>query len=235
LQKPCSVVIVTTDKVYENKEVDYAYKESDKLGGYDPYSASKAAAEIVVSSYRTSFFNAADFNKHKKAIATGRAGNVIGGGDWAADRIVPDIIRSLQKGEPVIVRNPEAIRPWQHVLEPLSGYLLLGANLVNDPVKYGAAWNFGPAQDDVLTVKELVGQVIQCFGKGSYTTPVTIGQPHEAHLLQLDISKALHEMGWSPKMKAHTAIQLTVDWYKEAAASNASDLVREQILKYQSS
>jgi len=235
LKKPCSAVIVTTDKVYENREADYAYKESDKLGGYDPYSASKAAAEIVVSSYRDSFFNPADFNQHRKAIATARAGNVIGGGDWATDRIVPDIIRSLQKGEPVIVRNPGAIRPWQHVLEPLSGYLLLGARLVDDPVKYAGAWNFGPAPDDVLTVKELVDQAIYCFGKGRYTTALIPGQKHEAQRLQLDITKAKNEMGWVPGMNAHAAIQLTVDWYKEAAPNNALVIVREQIAKYQSS
>ena len=165
LKKECVVVIVTTDKVYENIEKDYAYKEADKLGGYDPYSASKAAAEIVTESYRQSFFNPIEFSKHKKSIATARAGNVIGGGDYASDRIVPDIFRSLSKGQIINVRNPKAIRPWQHVLEPLSGYLSLAASMKNEPQEFASAYNFGPKIKDVRTVEELVKQAIKTWGK----------------------------------------------------------------------
>ncbi|RZK32381.1 MAG: CDP-glucose 4,6-dehydratase, partial [Hymenobacter sp.] len=147
LEKPCTVVLITTDKVYENKEWVYPYRETDRLGGYDPYSASKACTELVINSYVQSFFNKADYARHQKAIAVGRAGNVIGGGDWALDRIVPDIVRAVQAGQPVQLRNPAAVRPWQHVLEPLGGYLLLGAKLSQDAARYAGAWNFGPHLD----------------------------------------------------------------------------------------
>jgi CDP-glucose 4,6-dehydratase len=233
LQKPCSAVIITTDKVYENKESGYAYKETDKLGGYDPYSASKAAAEIVVSSYRDSFFNANNFDKHRKAVATARAGNVIGGGDWAKDRIVPDIVRALQVSEPIIVRNPKAVRPWQHVLEPVSGYLLLGARLAENPTEYADAWNFGPNSNDVLTVKEIVEEVIRVWGKGEYTTPHLNEQPHEAGLLNLDITKTVNKLHWKPKMDSVKAILQTVMWYKNASPENAAQLTLQQIEQYQ--
>lgn len=235
LQKPCCVIIVTTDKVYENRELQYHYKETDKLGGYDPYSASKAAAEILVSSYRNSFFNPTDYSKHHKSVATARAGNVIGGGDWSKDRIIPDIIRGLQAGTAVTVRNPQAVRPWQHVLEPLSGYLLLGARMTEDPVKYANAWNLGPENNDVLTVKQVVEEVIRVWGKGEYHTPALQAQPHEAGLLMLDITKALTELKWNPKMNSAKAIALTVEWYKNAAAVNPWDFTLQQILNYQQS
>lgn len=231
LEKPCNVVIVTTDKVYENKETDYSYKETDKLGGYDPYSASKGAAEIVVSSYRDSFFNAGNFDKHQKAIATARAGNVIGGGDWAKDRILPDIVRALLADQPVMVRNPEAIRPWQHVLEPLSGYLLLGAKLKEDPIQYSGSWNFGPQADDVLTVGQLVEHAIRFFGAGSYKVSGSIHQPHEAGLLKLDISRAKTQLGWQPKLSATRSIEETVQGYKELFKGN-NRIIHEQIEKF---
>jgi CDP-glucose 4,6-dehydratase len=231
LEKPCCVVIITTDKVYENRETDHAYKETDKLGGYDPYSASKAAAEIVVSSYRNSFFNPHEFDKHQKAIATARAGNVIGGGDWAKDRILPDIIRALENGQPVIIRNPKAIRPWQHVLEPLSGYLLLGAKLNEDPMKYAESWNFGPQMDDELTVIQLVEQAIRIFGSGSYEVPGSTAQPHEAGLLKLDISKAKKQLGWQPKLSTIGSIEETVQGYKELSKAN-NRIIHGQIEKF---
>jgi CDP-glucose 4,6-dehydratase len=233
LQKICIVVIITTDKVYENRESDYAYRETDKLGGYDPYSASKAAAEIVVSSYRNSFFNPADFNKHHKAIATARAGNVIGGGDRATDRIVPDIIRALEAGMPVVVRNPKAIRPWQHILESTGGYLLLAAKLKEDPVHYAGAWNFGPKNDDVLTVEQLVKMAIRIYGSGQSVSPHLTAQPHEALLLKLDITKAKQELNWHPKWQATEAIKQTMDWYKKAINTKPADLMLQQILQYQ--
>ncbi len=235
LEKPCCVVIVTTDKVYENMETDHAYKETDKLGGYDPYSASKAAAEIVVSSYRNCFFNTDNLYKHQKAIATARAGNVIGGGDWSMDRIIPDIIRALQAGQAVVIRNPKAERPWQHVLEPLCGYLLLGARLAENPEKFTNAWNFGPENNDVLTVKELVEEAIRTWGKGDYITPTLKDEPHEAGLLKLDISKAKKELPWNPKLNASEAIEQTIIWYKNATETNSKELVIQQILQYQQS
>lgn len=234
LHNTCYVVIITTDKVYENHETGQAYKETDHLGGYDPYSASKAAAEIVVSSYRSSYFNPPGFGiHHHKAVASARAGNVIGGGDRAADRIIPDIIRALESGQPVLVRNPASVRPWQHVLEPLSGYLLLGAKLQQDPVRFASAWNFGPKEEDVLTVEELVKEALQVYGSGQYEAPPLTGQPHEAHLLHLDITKALQQMQWQPKWNAAAAIQQTIQWYKDARSTDAAVLTRQQIDQYQ--
>jgi len=215
----CTVVVITTDKVYENREINYHYKEDDVLGGYDPYSASKAAAEIVISSFRNSFFNIKQYPVHQKAIISARAGNVIGGGDRSADRIIPDIIRSLENKQAVSVRNPAAVRPWQHVLEPLSGYLLVGMLADTDAVKYSGAYNFGPLPDDHLPVKDLVETAIACWGSGSWTDASNTSQPHEAGLLQLDITKATTLLGWQPKLKSSEAIAWTVNWYKQPAVA----------------
>ncbi len=214
LKKECAVVIVTTDKVYENIEKDYAYKEHDKLGGYDPYSASKAAAEIITESYRLSFFNPKEYSKHKKSIATARAGNVIGGGDYAADRIVPDIFRALSKATIINVRNPKAIRPWQHVLEPLSGYLTLAAAMKKDPEKFATAYNFGPKLKDARDVEELVKHAIKTWGKGNYILENQKNAPHEAGTLKLNIKKAKKELHWKPKWNSDVAIEKTINWYK---------------------
>jgi CDP-glucose 4,6-dehydratase len=229
----CNIILITTDKVYENMEKYYAYRETDKLGGYDPYSASKAAAEIVISSYRSSFFNPVDFPRHQKAIASARAGNVIGGGDFAADRIIPDIVRALRAGNSVTVRNPASVRPWQHVLEPLSGYLLLGARLAEDPVKFAEAWNFGPDSTDVLNVEELVKEAVSMFDNGSYEI-LECGdkQPHEAGLLQLSIEKAAACLDWKPRMSAVEAIRQTIRWYRSADKQNALALMLEQVEQY---
>lgn len=215
LDNACTVIVITTDKVYQNKEQDYFYKEEDKLGGYDPYSASKAAAEIVVDSYRSSFFNPADYSRHQKSVSSARAGNVIGGGDWAKDRIVPDIVRALSAGEPVMVRNPASVRPWEHVLEPLQGYLMLAAHQVQDPQGFATAYNFGPRMNETLSVGGLVEKAIAVWGSGRYETPEQKGAPHEAHLLQLDIGKAEKELGWTPAFSVDKAIELTVAWYKD--------------------
>jgi CDP-glucose 4,6-dehydratase len=225
--------VVTTDKVYENKETDYAYSETDKLGGFDPYSASKAAAEIVVSTYRDSFFNTAEYDNHKMAIATARAGNVIGGGDWATDRIIPDIVRAFRSEQPIVIRNPQSIRPWQHVTEPLSGYLLLGASMMQDPVKYSSAWNFGPGDNVVLTVKEIVQESIKAWGSGNYTINQPDEQPHEAGLLMLNINKAKNELQWLPKLAAAEAIEWTIQWYRNATPESAFEFTLEQIDQYQ--
>lgn len=214
LNKPCQVVLITTDKVYHNYEWIYPYRETDRLGGYDPYSASKACAEIVINSYRNSFFNIKKYTEHKKAIAVARAGNVIGGGDWSKDRLVPDIVRALSNDEVIQIRNPDSIRPWQHVLEPLIGYLMLGSKLAQSPELYSQAYNFGPDFRDALPVSEMVNTAIKCWGNGRYETAQMLNQPHEAGLLKLDISKAMAEIGWKPKMNAHIAIEQTIDWYK---------------------
>ncbi|WP_045687117.1 CDP-glucose 4,6-dehydratase [Hymenobacter sp. AT01-02] len=234
LEKPCTIVLITTDKVYENKEWVYPYRETDRLGGYDPYSASKACAELVINSYVQSFFNPAAYEQHRKGIAVGRAGNVIGGGDWAKDRIIPDIVRALRNDVPVTVRNPKAVRPWQHVLEPLGGYLLLGAKLATEPIRYGGAWNFGPQAEDNKTVGEVVEAAISIWGSGSHVSPNLINQPHEAGLLKLDISKAISELRWLPKYTSHKAITETINWYKAFCSdkSEMSSYTTETIRQY---
>ena len=236
LEKPCTAVMITTDKVYHNYETAKFYKEEDKLGGYDPYSASKAAAEIIISSYRDSFFNPLKYKQHKKSVAVARAGNVIGGGDWAKDRIIPDIIKSLSQGEPITVRNPNAVRPWQHVLEPLHGYLVLAAQQTIDPIQFATAYNFGPYPEDNLTVNDLVEKAIAIWGSGNYHTPEIHNAQHEATLLQLDINKALNDLNWKPKLDAVAAIELTINWYKDfiSAPGSAHKFLKENIRQYTS-
>lgn len=218
LKKKCTVVVITTDKVYENKENDAVlYKEDDALGGYDPYSASKACAELVISSFRNSFFNIKNYATHQKTIASARAGNVIGGGDWNKDRIIPDIIRSLKNNQPIEVRNPNAVRPWQHVLEPLTGYLLLGALLNDEPQKFSKPYNFGPLPNDHLTVKELVEIAIKIWGKGEWKNISNANEPHEAGLLKLDINRARKKLNWQPKLSAQQAVEWSINWYKQSS------------------
>lgn len=209
----CTIVVVTTDKVYENKEQDLLYAEDDVLGGYDPYSASKACTEIVISSFRNSFFHPAKHAVHGKGLASARAGNVIGGGDWSEDRIIPDIVRHLARRQSIVVRNPAAIRPWQHVLEPLAGYLTLGHLLHHQPTAFAKAYNFGPQPQDHLTVRELVETAVGCWGSGEWTDASDPSQPHEAGILKLDIRRAKAELGWQPRLSAKDAIRWTIDWY----------------------
>lgn len=234
LDKPCTVILITTDKVYENQEWLYPYRENDRLGGYDPYSASKACSELVINCYAQSFFNPAEYDRHRKGVAVGRAGNVIGGGDWALDRIIPDIVRALGAGQPVQVRNPHAVRPWQHVLEPLGGYLLLGARLATAPTQFTGAWNFGPHLQDTLPVSALVDTGLQAWGSGTYETPAQTGQPHEAGLLKLDISKAINTLGWHPRYSAAESIRNTIAWYKALSVGrqSAAELVQADIAAY---
>lgn len=231
IYQPCVALMITTDKVYENPERGTAFKEDDKLGGYDPYSASKAAAEIVIDSYRRSFFNPSDYSNHEKAVASVRAGNVIGGGDFSDDRIIPDIVRALESDEVVGLRNPASVRPWQHVLEPLGAYLLLAAKMSEDPVRYSSAFNFGPRPEDMLTVEELTKIFLNCFGTGNYKNMMLDGAPHEAKLLVLDSSKAMDMIGWTGHLDAHTAIQWTAEWYADKAQS-AHDKCMQQIQQY---
>jgi CDP-glucose 4,6-dehydratase len=222
-KKKCTVVCITTDKVYENKEDNsILYKEEDALGGYDPYSASKACAEIVISSFRNSFFNIKNFDQHQKAIVSARAGNVIGGGDWNKDRIIPDIVRSLKNNIEIDVRNPNAVRPWQHVLEPLVGYLLLGGMLNDNLQKFSGAYNFGPLPNDHLTVKELVEIAIKTWGNGDWKDMSDVSAPHEAGLLKLSIEKAQKELNWQPKLNAKQAIEFTINWYKQSSENIAA-------------
>lgn len=234
LEKKCQVILITTDKVYHNNEWEYPYRENDRLGGYDPYSASKACAELVIDSYRNSFFNVKEYNKHQKSIAVARAGNVIGGGDWAADRLLPDIARALGNGETIIVRNPKSIRPWQHVLEPLVGYLKLGEMLLNDPKMHSQAYNFGPEMEDTLTVGQIVEIAISKWGKGSSSNLSLPGQPHEAGLLKLDISKANFDLKWTPRLSAEEAVKLTIQWYLlfYQNKSATKQLTEQQILNF---
>lgn len=234
VEKTCQVVLITTDKVYHNNEWIYPYRENDRLGGYDPYSASKACCELVIDSYKNSFFNAAKYDQHQKAIAVGRAGNVIGGGDWSKDRLIPDIARFLSKGNEIEIRNPNSIRPWQHVIEPLFGYLELGRKLTIDPLGYSDAYNFGPNTSDALSVEEMVIRSINCWGGGTYKAVINNSNPHEAGLLKLDISKALNDLSWRPVLDAQSAIERTMNWYKEYYnGTNAVDLMKLDIEYYQ--
>ena len=215
LPPSCVGVMITTDKVYDNPERGLPFKEDDKLGGYDPYSASKAAAEIIIDSYRRSFFNPDDFSNHEKSIAAARAGNVIGGGEYSDDRIIPDIVRSISFGETVGLRNPNSVRPWQHVLEPLAGYLMLAAKMSEQPTNFCTAYNMGPNPGDMLTVEELTEIFIEQYGHGSYRSFAEEGAPHEAKLLLLDSNKITADIGWKPVMDARTAIEWTAAWYAD--------------------
>ena len=222
LEHPCAVVMITTDKVYQNREWPYGYREPDRLGGHDPYSASKAAAEIAIASWRDSFCGTAPHQTPHLRIATARAGNVIGGGDWAADRIVPDAMRALAAGGPIAVRNPEATRPWQHVLEPLGGYLRLAEALASDPDPPCEPFNFGPQLESNRPVRELITTMLSHW-PGEWLDQSDPNAPHEAGLLHLQIDKALHRLGWQPRWGYATTIARTVGWYR-AVHKGASPL-----------
>jgi CDP-glucose 4,6-dehydratase len=222
-----AVVNVTTDKVYDNAETGEPFAESEPLGGHDPYSASKACSEIVSMSYRASFFEP----EGRVAHATARAGNVIGGGDWAEDRIVPDIVRAVSARKPVQVRNPMSVRPWQHVLDPLSGYLRLGQVLMESPADADRAYNFGPDPESSRTVAELVERAVEVWGSGEWAQPATEGQPHEAGMLRLDITKAGQELGWHPTWGFDEAVARTLDWYRRVLGGEDPKEVTEQDLK----
>lgn len=209
-----TLINITTDKCYENKEWLWGYRENDPLGGYDPYSSSKACAEIVSAAYRSSFFNPSQYQVHGVAVATARAGNVIGGGDWARDRLIPDILQAFELGQTARIRNPSAIRPWQHVLEPLRGYLTLAEKLVEDGAAYGEAWNFGPDDVDAKPVSWIADRMVSHWG-GRVGWVVDDGDhPHEASYLKLDISKARMRLNWQPAIGLSDALHLTIDWVK---------------------
>jgi CDP-glucose 4,6-dehydratase len=228
----CAVVVITTDKVYAEKgDPRYAYAESDPLGGYDPYSSSKAACEIVTESFRKSYFHPRDHAKHGKSLATARAGNVIGGGDWCEDRLIPDVVRAMAKGESVRLRNPTSTRPWQHVLEPLTGYLTLAAKLAARPSEFADAYNFGPDDRDALPVETVVQLALKAWGSGKYHTDVDPNAPHEAAYLRINSAKAHEKLKWIPKWDAPTAITKTVEWYRHAM-ENPLAYTRRQIGEY---
>jgi CDP-glucose 4,6-dehydratase len=237
LQHPCAVVMVTTDKVYENREWEHGYRETDRLGGHDPYSASKAAAELAVQSWRASFCGHSPHQTSHLRIATARAGNVIGGGDWAADRIVPDAMRALAANHPVRVRNPNATRPWQHVLEPIGGYLLLAQQLLTATSPPCEAFNFGPPLSSNRPVQELVEAMLRQW-PGAFAIDHQTQPPHEAGLLHLQIDKAHHELGWNPRWDFCTTVERTVGWYREVAEGadpvqrSLDDLVAYQAALY---
>jgi CDP-glucose 4,6-dehydratase len=232
-----AVVVVTSDKCYENREWLWPYRENDRLGGSDPYSNSKACAELVVEAYRNSFFPLDRFVEHRVAVATARAGNVIGGGDWSADRLIADIVRAFVSGEALQIRNPEAVRPWQHVLEPLRGYLTLAQKLVEQGTEFSGAWNFGPNPGKEKPVKWIVERLASRWAELGGAPPrwqVDPGpHPHEAHMLKLDSSKAAERLGWRPALSLPEALDMTLDWYRAAqSGEDAREKCLAQIAGY---
>lgn len=226
-------VMITTDKCYENKEQIWGYREDEPMGGYDPYSSSKGAAEIAISSWRRSFFNPTGCGKkHHVSLASVRAGNVIGGGDWALDRIIPDCIRAIEAGKTIEIRSPKAIRPWQHVLEPLGGYMLLASKMWEEPTKYCEGWNFGPRTESIANVWDVASKLIRNYGKGELKDVSDPNALHEAKLLMLDINKAYFKLGWEPRMNIDQCMEMVADWYKRYQNEDVYQLCVEQIDKY---
>ncbi|MGV3727522.1 CDP-glucose 4,6-dehydratase [Hydrogenophaga sp.] len=229
-----AVVNITTDKCYENREWVWGYREDEPMGGHDPYSNSKGCAELVSAAYRSSFFSSNTDAQHGCALATARAGNVIGGGDWAKDRLIPDIIRGFEQNQSVLIRHPDAIRPWQHVLEPLRGYATLVERLFEQGAHFAEGWNFGPRDEDSKTVGWIARRMVEMWGPDAHWHTTTGLHPHEAHILKLDISKARSRLGWHPLLGLEEALQLTVDWARERrAGSDLRQLTLAQIGAYQ--
>ena len=229
---PQAIVCVTSDKVYENRECAWGYRETDSLGGYDPYSCSKACTELIAACYRNSYFNLAEYGRsHGTLLATARAGNVIGGGDWAEDRLVADLVRATVEGRPLVLRNPHSVRPWQHVLEPLSGYLLLGHKLLQQQAAFAGAWNFGPDEDGAVSVAAIVEQFQAVWPRVCYEYQPPASAPHEAGLLKLDSSKARDQMNWSPVWKWTEAVAVTAEWYR-AFYESGKPLSRRDLAAY---
>jgi len=230
-----AIVNVTTDKCYENKEWHWGYRENEPMGGYDPYSNSKGCSELVTSAYRNSYFNPATYKTHGVAVASARAGNVIGGGDWAGDRLIPDFIRAISKSEKVKIRSPFAIRPWQHVLEPLTGYLTLAAKLFSEGAEYAQPWNFGPDDNDAQNVEWVTKTICDLWGENASFEIDTNPQPHEASYLKLDCSKVKAELGWLPRWDIQTTLKSIVDWNKAYFnGENIREVTIKQINQYYS-
>ena len=229
-----AVVNITTDKCYENRDWVWGYRENEPMGGFDPYSNSKGCAELVSAAYRSSFFNANNYAQHGVATATVRAGNVIGGGDWAQDRLIPDILAAFEQGRKVDIRNPHAIRPWQHVMEPLRGYLTLAEQLFEHGPSFGEGWNFGPNDEDAKPVGWIVEQMAAMWGADAQWQVDTGEHPHEAHYLKLDISKARSRLNWHPALRLQDALALIIDWSKQHTAGvNMRQLTLSQLQAYQ--
>jgi CDP-glucose 4,6-dehydratase len=228
-----SVVNVTSDKCYENREWEWGYRENEPMGGFDPYSNSKGCAELITAAYRSSYFPSDRYHEHGVALATGRAGNVIGGGDWAEDRLIPDMMRAIALGEPVRIRNPNSIRPWQHVLEPLSGYLLLAQKLYEQGSSFAEGWNFGPSDDDAKPVSWILERLIQSWGDGASWSIDNGDHPHEAHYLKLDCSKAKTRLNWHPTWTLDIALEKIVEWQKRyQLGADMKQISQEQIDAY---
>ncbi len=227
-------VVITTDKCYENREWVWGYRENEQMGGRDPYSNSKGCAELVVSAYRESFFSAADFDRHRTAVASVRAGNVIGGGDWALDRLIPDIMRAIQAGQPVLIRSPHSIRPWQHVLEPLNGYLTLAERLWESGAEFAEGWNFGPEDSDAKPVSWIVDRLTKLWGDGASWELDVAHHPHEATYLKLDCSKAKSRLNWYPKTSLATALDWIVEFYRGyMQQQDMRQITESQIARFQ--
>jgi CDP-glucose 4,6-dehydratase len=222
-----AVVCVSSDKCYQNQEWIWPYRETDTLGGFDPYSSSKACTEIVCSAYRNSFFPVNRLDEHRVALATARAGNVIGGGDWSEDRLIPDLIRGFQAGKPVLIRHPQAIRPWQHVLEPLSGYMLLAEKLLDAPSQFCSAYNFGPDDEDAWPVGRIATKFAEMWGEGASWVPDSVPSLHEHHMLTLDTSKARRQLDWQPRLRIERNLEWTMKWYRDWRRS--ADMQRETL------
>jgi CDP-glucose 4,6-dehydratase len=231
---PCVVVNVTSDKCYRNNEWVWGYRENEPLGGHDPYSNSKACAELVTEAFCDSYFHAEGPGRFKIGVASARAGNVIGGGDWTEHQLIPDLIRSFLENKPCLIRSPTAIRPWQFVLEPLRGYLMIAERLAEDPARYGAAWNFGPAEDDAKPVKWIAERVAKAWGREASWRNDSIAHPKEANYLKLDASKAKSELGWEPVLPLGAALDWIVEWYQAfQEGGDVGRLTREQIERYE--
>ena len=229
-----AVLNVTTDKCYENREWDWGYREDEPMGGYDPYSSSKGCSELLTASYRSSFFNPERYAEHGVAVATARAGNVIGGGDWAANRLVPDIVAAFSRSAPVSVHNTGAIRPLQHVMEPLRAYLLLAERLYQDGPRFAQAWNIGPEDIDCKPVGWIADTMAQLWGGDACWNAVKTDTPHEANYLKLDISKARNQLGWQPSLRLADALRLTTEWSKQhLAGADMRAVTQQQIRHYQ--
>ena len=231
-----AVVNVTSDKCYENREWEWGYRENEAMGGYDPYSNSKGCAELVTAAYRNSYFHPEKYQTHGVAIASGRAGNVIGGGDWAEDRLIPDVMRAITQGKPVNIRNPHAIRPWQHVLEPLSGYLVLAQKLYEEGATCAEGWNFGPSDEDAKPVQWIVEKLTQSWGEGARWELDGGNHPHEAHYLKLDCSKAKARLAWNPRWHLEQALDAIIEWQRAYRDGNdMHELTLRQISTYNNS
>jgi CDP-glucose 4,6-dehydratase len=229
-----AVVCVTTDKCYQNQGWIRPYRESDPLGGHDPYASSKACAEIVSAAYRSSFFPIERLHEHHVAVATARAGNVIGGGDWSEDRLIPDLVRGFRSGQPALIRRPNAIRPWQHVLESLNGYMILAEELLAQPARVASAYNFGPSDEEVWPVERIANRLVGIWGNGASWIRDFVPGVHEDHVLRLDASKARVELGWKPRLRIEPALEWTMGWYRAwNQGSNMAEFTMQQIADFE--